>query len=295
MSEARIRRIAFRAMGTDVTVLTPEDAPRAAVLDRLRETFESEERRCSRFREDSELSLVNRAAGRWTRVSPGFEAILRFALDQARSTGGRFDPTMLAGVRAAGYDRDFAALSIGSVGPASEPVPGGGWREIAVEPGRIHIPEGVGLDLGGVAKGWAVDLAATGAVLAGSRWVLVNAGGDLRIAGEAPSLDLAVEDPADRRIEALRLRLSSGGLATSSIRARSWGEGRHHLIDPDTGAPADDAVIQSTVWASTCAEAETLATWALLTGASALRRVAGAIVTREGDLLTSFPAEAVAA
>jgi thiamine biosynthesis lipoprotein len=159
----------------------------------------------------------------------------------------------------------------------------------------VRIPDGTGIDLGGVAKGWTVDLAAAAALEAGAAWALVNAGGDLRIAGEAPALDVAIEDPADRSAEALRVRLAAGGLATSSIRVRAWGEGRHHLIDPATGAPADDAVIQASVWAATCAEAETLATWALLTGRSALDRVAGAIVTRDGDLVTSFPTTEVAA
>lgn len=293
MSEPRFLRSGFRAMGTDVSVLTPGDAPHAAVLATARATFETEEQRCSRFSDDSELMRVNRASDTWVEISEGFEALVRFALAQARTTGGRFDPTMLAAIRAAGYDRDFVALD--PTRAPGAPVPGGGWRRIRLERGRVRLPAGVGIDLGGVAKGWTVDLAAREALRVGARWVLVNAGGDLRVMGDAPALDVAIEDPADREVEALRLRLSSGGLATSSVRARAWGEGRHHLIDPDTGAPADDAVIQASVWASTCAEAETRATWALLTGPPALRDVAGALVTRDGDLLASFPAEAVAA
>ncbi len=291
MSTETFLRSAFRAMGTDVTVLTPIAAHEEA-LGRVRETFETEEQRYSRFRDDSELSHVNRAAGSWCRISAGFEALLRFATGQARITAGRFDPTLLAAVRSAGYDRDFAELARGPGRPMGARVPGGGWRTIRIEPGRVLIPDGIGIDLGGVAKGWTVDLAAAAALEAGVAWALVNAGGDLRIAGEAPPLEVAIEDPADRSAEALRVRLAAGGLATSSIRVRAWGDGRHHLIDPSTGAPADDAVIQASVWAATCAEAETLATWVLLTGRSALDRVAGAIVTRDGDLVTSFPAAA---
>jgi FAD:protein FMN transferase len=292
MTSARVS--AFRAMGTDVGVTTPGGRHEEA-LARVRETFDVEERRCSRFRSDSELSRVNAAAGRWCEVSVGFEALMRFAIDRARATDGRFDPTVLAAVRAAGYDRDFAEIAGGAAGPASPAIPGGGWRRIDIEPGRVRVPRGVGLDLGGVAKGWTVDHAVAAALGAGTRWVLVNAGGDLRIAGDAPALEVAIEDPAERTAEVLRLRLARGGLATSSVRARTWGEGRHHLIDPETGAPADDAVIQASVWSETCAEAETLATWALLTGPPALGRVPAAIVTRDGDLVTSFPREVIAA
>jgi thiamine biosynthesis lipoprotein len=294
MSPETFLRSAFRAMGTDVTVLTPIAAHEEA-LGRARETFETEEQRFSRFRDDSELSRVNRSAGSWCEISVGFEALLRFAIGQARVTAGRFDPTLLAAVRSAGYDRDFAEVARAPGGPTGAPVPGGGWRTIRIEPGRVRIPDGIGIDLGGIAKGWTVDLAAAAGLEARAAWALVNAGGDLRIAGDAPALEAAIEDPGDRSAEALRVRLAAGGLATSSIRVRAWGEGRHHLIDPATGVPADDAVIQASVWAATCAEAETLATWALLTGRSALDRVAGAIVTREGDLVTSFPATEEAA
>jgi thiamine biosynthesis lipoprotein len=295
MSTETFLRSAFRAMGTDVTVLSPIAAHEEA-LGSVRETFETEEQRYSRFRDDSELSRVNRSAGSWCGVSAGFEALLRFAIGQARMTAGRFDPTMLAAIRSAGYDRDFAEVaSAPERPPTGAPVPGGGWRTVRIEPGRVRIPDGIGIDLGGVAKGWTVDQAAAAALEMGAAWALVNAGGDLRIAGDAPALEVAIEDPADRSAESLRVRLASGGLATSSIRVRAWGDGRHHLIDPATGAPADDAVIQASVWAATCAEAETLATWALLTGRSALDHVAGAIVTREGDLVTSFPATEEAA
>ena len=66
------------------------------------------------------------------------------------------------------------------------------------------------------------------------------------------------------------------------------------MIDPMTGAPADAPLVQATVWAPTCAEAEVLATWALLTGPEAAASVPGAFLTPEGDLLMSFDEEVAA-
>ncbi len=265
---------------------------RAEALSRIRSVFSTEERRFSRFRGDSELSSVNAAAGRWTTISPGFERLVRFALDQAQRTGGLFDPAALDAVVAAGYDRDFDEVLAGARGALHPPRPCGRWPEIEVRPGALRLPAGVGLDLGGVAKGWTVDLAVDAALHAGLPWAFVSAGGDLRIAGDTPGIEVAIEDPADADTEVVRVRLSRGALASSSITKRAWGPGLHHVIDPRTGIPSDAHTLQATVWAPTCAEAEVRATWALLTGPSALATINGAIATDDGELRTNFRLEA---
>lgn len=284
----------FRAMGSTIS-LYAQDTDRAPVaLTAVRSVFEQEERRFSRFRGDSELTRVNEAAGRWTQVTPGFEALVTEALRQAEATEGRFDPAVLDAIVAAGYDRDFDEVIAGARGALHPTRPCGRWREIELREGAIRLPEGVGLDLGGIAKGWTADLAAEEAVSAGLPWALVSAGGDLRIAGDAPVLDLLVEDPYERGGELATLRLASGGLATSTTVRRAWGDGLHHVIDPMTGAPADAPLVQATVWAPTCAEAEVLATWALLAGPEEAASVPGAFLTPEGDLLISVLQEVAA-
>lgn len=177
----------FRAMGTDVRLYGPEGAARAAeALTAVREVFEREEARFSRFRSDSELSQVNQMAGIWTAVSAPFETLVRRALDEARVTDGLFDPTVLHAVTGAGYDRDFDELIAGARGHLHPPQPCGRWTEIGIRSGELRLPGGVGLDLGGIAKGFTVDLAAAAALEAGLPWALVSAGGDLRLSGEAP-------------------------------------------------------------------------------------------------------------
>ncbi len=283
----------FRAMGTWIEVLAggSEDAARVAdAAVRVRDTFERLERRCSRFRPDSELTLVNRRAGRPTRLPSELAELLSLALAAARRTEGRFDPTVLDAVVAAGYDRDFDEVLAGARAALRPPRPCGRWREVRLEADLLELPEGVGIDLGGLAKGWAVDRSAEAALAVGLRWVLVNAGGDLRLAGEPPSdgLPIGVEDPEDPSAEALRLHLTGGALATSSITRRAWGPGLHHLIDPRTGAPAATGVLQATVWAPTCAEAEVAAKDALLRGEVALRELPGVLVLEDGRVLTNL-------
>jgi thiamine biosynthesis lipoprotein len=147
------------------------------------------------------------------------------------------------------------------------------------------------LDLGGLAKGWTVDLAAQAAVACGLPWALVNAGGDLRIAGAAPAegIAIAIEDPeATSRDTFDELILTSGALATSCVTRRAWGPELHHLIDPRTGAPADTGVLQATVWAPRCVDAEIGSKVALLEGEGALATTAAALVMDDGTVVTNL-------
>ena len=96
----------FHSMGCEVVV----EGSSAEELRRVREPFEARNAVFSRFRPDSELSRVN-AVGAATLVSPLFARMLRVALRAFEQTGGLVDPTLGAALEAAGYDRDFAALS----------------------------------------------------------------------------------------------------------------------------------------------------------------------------------------
>jgi thiamine biosynthesis lipoprotein len=280
-------------MGTDVTLLAGadvEDRSFESAAVKVRRIFVREELRFSRFRGDSELSTVNASAGRPTRVSPGFAELLAFAIDAAHRTRGRFDPTVLGAVVAAGYDRDFDEVLAGARAALRPTMPCGRFAQIAVHGDEVLLPSDVGLDLGGVAKGWTVDLAAESVTAAYLPWAVVNAGGDLRITGEvpAPGIEVGVEDPECRGEDVARLVLGEGAIATSSTTRRAWGPGLHHLIDPATGLPAANGVLQATVWAPTCAEAEVLAKEVLLDGQTALDRVGAVLVTADGRIVTNI-------
>jgi len=126
------------------------------------------------------------------------------------------------------------------------------WRDIALDPAnhRIRLPRGTRLDLGGIAKGWAADLAIE-RLCAAFPNALVNIGGDLRLRGgprPGAGWTVGLHDPrataADDDHPApdlVALTLSRGGLATSGAARRWWLRGgvpAHHLLDPRTGAPA---------------------------------------------------------
>lgn len=286
------RSIGFRAMGTDVRVFVPDDTA-AATLARIervvRAEFERQEGCFSRFRGDSELSRVNAAAGRTTRVTAMFAEVVATALAAAASSDGRFDPTVLGALLAAGYDRDFDEVLAGARDVLHPVRPAGRWTEVVLDGDRLTLPDEVGLDLGGIVKGWTCDRAAALALATGPAWVLVDAGGDLRLMGSAPRIAVGVEDPDDpARTPFMRIGIEDGGIATSSTTRRRWGRDAHHLIDPRTSLPSRTGVVQATAWAATCAEAEVAAKELLLGGEGDLDRIPGVLVFEDGRVVTSL-------
>jgi thiamine biosynthesis lipoprotein len=278
-------------MGTEVVILADaaSDAARFSSVTRMVEAvFEREEARFSRFRDDTELTAVNASAGTWMTVSAPFRDVLVRSLEAAARTGGLFDPTVLPALVAAGYDRDFDEVRIAPL-PPRPPEPAGRWPEVELRGSEVRFPHGVGLDFGGIAKGWTVDLALRAA--ADLPWAVVNAGGDLAVRNVPDGFDVRVEDPLLPAEEAIRLTISDGALATSSVTARQWGPSLHHLIDPRTGRPAVTDVVQATAWASTCAEAEVGSKWALLGGIAVLDEVPAVLVMQGGDVVTSLSSE----
>ena len=268
---------AFRAMNTEVTAIIVAERERedeaACALGRVETLFAEVEAALSRFRPESELSALNRAAGAPFLASPLLFEVVTLALEAARATDGLFDPTVLGALAAAGYDRSFELLTADAASahppPPSAP---GSWRDVRLDPARriIHLPPGCGLDLGGIGKGWAVDQAVEALRPFGS--FAVDAGGDLYAAGtqaDGSPWTVGVEDPRDAERDLLVLAVRDRAVATSSVARRRWRQGgqeRHHLIDPRTGLPAESGVLSVTVVAGTVARAEVIAKVALLLG-----------------------------
>jgi thiamine biosynthesis lipoprotein len=261
-------RASFPAMGTEVTVLATTGRVDGAA-GRARRLFEDWERRLSRFRPDSELARLNAHAGRPVPVGGLLYRVLETALAAARATGGVYDPTMAHQLARLGYDRSFERVPARS--PRREPVgPGGGWRQVRMDPAArlVTLPPGVGVDLGGIAKGMAVDAAVERLGRGGLGPVMVNAGGDLRVGGRPPGGgDWWIV--IDGRRGRLRVPLAAGALATSGVARRRWsqeGERRHHLLDPRTGEPARTGLWSVTAVAGSCAQAEVAAKVAFVLG-----------------------------
>ena len=287
-----LRRSEFRAMGTDVSVVTVGAAIGAAAgqVERL---FEEWEERLSRFRPDSELSRLNASPGRPVIVSDLLLRVISAALRAARATRGLYDPTLLRAIEQLGYDRSFERIGPTTPPLAGQVAPGGGWRRVRIDHAArtVTLPHGVGIDLGGIAKGMAVDAAFERLHASGAAAAMLSAGGDLRVLGAPPgeaSWLIAIPGPAGP----VTVPLTHGSLATSGIGRGRWRQGRverHHLLDPRSARPARTGLWSVSVAAATCAQAEVAAKTAFILGPGpgaeflASKRLAGLFTTPLGE------------
>ena len=110
MSASVLGIVDGRALGTSMRLIVTRPEALTAAKEAADQIIKAIDEAASRFREDSELSRVNRAAGREVRISPLLAQAIAAGLRGARLTDGAVDPTVGTAVRLAGYDRDFAAL-----------------------------------------------------------------------------------------------------------------------------------------------------------------------------------------
>lgn len=251
--------LCLQALGTSCQLFAVDSGP--ARLADAAAWIGLNHRRLTRFDPTSELSRLNAAAGRWVRISPTLEDVLREALRAHSVSGGLVNAGVLPSLLAAGYTRSFregpAAMTAPTVssGPLP-PLP----EILELSSGAARVRHGFGVDVGGIAKGWMADqLAAT----IGPN-CLVNLGGDLYARGRGPQgSGWAVG------FGGTTLLLHDQGAATSGTRYRRWGDGQHHLIDPRTGRPSESDLEEVSVLAPSAADAEILAKTALLLGRAA--------------------------
>jgi FAD:protein FMN transferase len=255
-------------MGTDAHVVVVGGG--VDLPDRAAARVADLESRWSRFLPDSEISRCNALSGRPVRVSDETVRLVACAVSGWRLTEGRFDPTVLAALRDAGYDRDYGAATrhaLGHLPPPARPAPG--CADVVWNEGErtVTLPAGVLFDPGGVGKGLAADIVTEELLAAGADGALVSLGGDVRVRGLPPEggqWTVAVEDAAHVGVELVRIGLHDGAIATSSRLQRRWqtrAGSAHHLIDPRTGMPAVTPLVAVTAvtadgwWAEIAAKA----------------------------------------
>ena len=261
---------------TRIEVVVTDPSVVVAAAGILDDELDRVELAASRFRDDSEVSRLHRAAaGGPFPVSPLLVDLLAVALHAAAVTQGAVDPTVGSALCRLGYDRDFDALAAGVDGtlPAAAPVPG--WHSVVLDAdaGTVAVPAGTLLDLGATAKAWAADRAAGVIAARLGCGVLVSLGGDLAVrAAPSGGFTVGVADICGDPDAPTAVSIASGGLATSGVGNRHWELGGvpvHHVVDPSTGLPVVTPWRTVTVAAASAVDANTASTAALVLGAAA--------------------------
>jgi len=245
---------------------TRRRAEREEAVERAFAWFRRIEECCTRFDADSELMRLTAQVGVSVPASAILFEAVQFALAVAEESGGAFDPTVGYPMERRGFDREYRTGQV--IRTALEPGGRVSFRDVHVDRDRraIRLLRPLILDLGAVAKGLAIDMAARELQPFGNFGI--DAGGDLYLAGCNPDgapWSVGIRHP--RRDAELMdsLRVSNRAVCTSGDYERRSPADGHHILDPHSGASARGAA-SVTVVASTAILADALATAAFVLG-----------------------------
>lgn len=249
----------FEAIGTIWTIDSADELP-AQVRARVAEVIDGFDREWSRFRGDSLVAQLARAAGS-VAAPADTAAMLDAYAELSAATAGAVNPLVGVSLAALGYDIDYT-LRAGEPQPAPER-----WCDIVSwDAHTLAVSEPVSLDVGALGKGRLVDLVLDCcADLPGG--VTVDAGGDLAVRGRVERVGL--EHPFDHTRAIGVIELDHGALCASAINRRAWGEGLHHVLDARTGQPVR-TIAATWVVADTAMLADAVATALFFEGGDAL-------------------------
>ena len=297
--EFSLLRFSRRAMATTFEVLVPFGTPGALeAADEALDEIDRLEAQLTVYRETSEVSRLNRAAVHAAvPVEEGLFELLELSAGLSAATGGAFDVTAGALVKAWGFYR--GPPRVPSDEERRQALARTGAAFLALDPGRRTVRflrRGVELNLGSIGKGYALDRVA--ALLRG-RGILSNAllhGGHSSVyavgtePGEERGWAVALTHPWDlgRRVALVRLRDRALGTSTATFRHLEYnGRKLGHVLDPRTGWPAEGMALASAI-APTAAEADALATAFYVLGVEMARQYCdahpdvGAVLLPEG-------------
>lgn len=229
-------------MGTAIRVElwhSDADAGRAAVAAAMEEMHRID-RLMSPFKPESELSRVNREAARKpVAISRELYDLLARSLEFSTLTHGAFDITFSS----VGYLYDYRRGIKPSAAEIKEKLPAINYRHVQLDPRRTTVkfahPQ-VRIDLGGIAKGYAVDTSIAILKQRGIAHALVSAGGDSRVLGDRHGRpwQVGIRDPRRRDGVVAVLPLADAAISTSGDYERYFeadGVRYHHILNPKTG------------------------------------------------------------
>lgn len=240
-----VEKEAYGIMDTDVTIKA-YGRNASVAIDKAIDEMRRLHRMLSAYDEDSEVSLINGQAGlEPVKVSPAVFQIVERSLYFASISEGAFDPTVFPIMKLWGFGepeprvpaaRDIEAL-LGLVD----------YRKVVLdkEASTVFLEEkGMAIDLGAIAKGFAVDVMAETMRKEGITSFLINAGGNVYASGRKPEKTpwtVAVTDPRDPQEFMGIMKATDISIVSSGDYQRFFeeaGQRYHHIIDPETGYPA---------------------------------------------------------
>lgn len=290
------------ALGTLVQIRAYGSQAREAVSDAF-DRIEAVEALMSANVATSDVAAVNREAGGLpTRVADDTLYVIKKARGYGDLSRGRFDMAIGPLVRLWGIGTNHARV------PSPEEVAAArsliDHRDVEIDEtrGTVRLRKaGMALDLGAIAKGFAADRAAEALLQQGVKSAFIDLGGNILVLGSKPDGSpwrVGIQDPwKERGATFAVVPVRDMAVVSSGTYERFFeqaGTRYHHIIDPDTGYPAETGIVSATVLARHAVDADALSTTVFLLGPSdgmrlvtQLPGVEAVIVTHDRQVVAS--------
>lgn len=250
-------------------MFTLYDAP-SGLVDELMKECERYEKLLSRTIEGSDVSRINGANGETVTVDPETWEILRRAKEISAMTGGAFSVTIAAettqwdftgGTKRMPTDEErLAAIELVDDN-----------QLVLGENNTVTLPKGMMIDLGGIAKGYIADRLAE-MVRGKVSGAILNFGGNVYLIGHKPDgtpFRTGVANPKNSATHLVVITLTDQSVVTSGTYERYFtrdGVTYHHILDPETGLPAETNLAGATIILESSMDADAIATACIVFG-----------------------------
>lgn len=268
-SQLQLFHFPFQAMGSpcEIQLYAAQHTMAQQVANMAITDVARLEARYSRYRPESLLSAINRVAavGGTIEVDPETASLLNYADTCYQQSEGLFDIT--SGLLRQVWN--FKSGQIPSEAAIHALLARIGWHRVGWQAPKLHFPQGMELDFGGIVKEYAADRLMSLCWQAGVHHGLINLGGDIRIIGPHPDGSpwlIGVQHPRQPNQTLMTLQLTQGGIASSGDYERGItldGVRYSHILNPKTGWPVQH-LAAVTVVADFCVVAGSAATIAML-------------------------------
>ncbi len=274
-------------MGTmvEITVIPPDDEAIKAAFEEMKKV----DALMSTYKKNSEVSILNRKGE--TRLSAETLQVIREAINFSEITGGAFDITCRPLINL--WKKAKKEKVIPSPEKIREALSLVGYKKILLEGDTVRFKQkGMQIDLGGIAKGYAVDRAIEALKRNGIRRALVNAGGDLYALGNGPGGErwqVGIQDPRQKNTLLGIIKVKDVGVATSGDYRRYFtikGRRFSHIVNPKTGQTVQDVPMSVTIIAPDATTADALATGVFVLGPKKGRELIDSLPQVEGMIVS---------
>lgn len=268
----------IKALGTEVEFYLQSDTARDLNNDllELEKIVTNFEKSFSRFLLTSELSLFNETSGSFW-ASAELIDILLVAREFYHSTKGIFNPGILPNLERVGYDKSFNFIIPNDnkeVSILEEINNNFDLLNIDIANNLITKPNSLKIDLGGIGKGYIVDLLAAELTQKGCKNFWISAGGDMYLSGldkDKKEYQVGIQNPLklDKDIAKLIVSDSYMAIATSGVAKRQWqrkGKTYNHVIDPRTGSSVSNDLLAVTIISDKAVKTDVFAKTVLILG-----------------------------